>query len=482
MRVGGPGPLAAAETGPERRPPGGGRSGETALLLLHPAVLFSGVWIFALGGWLVASPEWFLATTSSQKHVVSAAIGYYVLTLVAFVLGALVGAALLRANERAPQLHPDALSAHEVERFRRRTTWVFALGGLCALYLLAAGTIRFGGLPALLDYVAKGGSLEGLSMNYFEPVRKSGVTVWVHALVAVGPLTTVGVSVARDRRVIRLLAGIGAAGFVLATLISFAFAERLIAFGYVVASVVAWVGVRAASRRARRSAGPAKTVLRIVLAIALVAGLWMGGEFSRAYLTDRQTTGPIGVGDLSASTPLATERFLAYVATSINNGMYAVSNADQRGLVYSTGSAAVTALGLEHGAAPIVGPSAGERAALLWEIFPYHNPLTTFSMPGDVFMDIGWVGPALIFWFGVAASAVYARFRRGELWAVLVYPVVAVGVLDSYRILYWTHTEMVVPVVVFAAVVLPLYRARRVAGAVAPAAGARRYSTPISAR
>jgi hypothetical protein len=116
---------------------------------------------------------------------------------------------------------------------------------------------------------------------------------------------------------------------------------------------------------------------------------------------------------------------------------------------------------------------------MLWQIFPYHTPLTTFSMPGDVFQDLGWIGPALIFWFGVIAGGVYARFRQGELWALLVYPLIVAGILDSYRILYWTRTEMVLPVVVVTLVCLGWYRARREAPVASPA---RAQSTPMSAR
>jgi hypothetical protein len=82
-------------------------------------------------------------------------------------------------------------------------------------------------------------------------------------------------------------------------------------------------------------------------------------------------------------------------------------------------------------------------------------------MPGDVFQDIGWIGPLLVFWFGVLSGCVYARFRRGELWALLVYPVVVAGILDSYRILYWTRTELVLPVLVMVLVCAGWYRDRR---------------------
>lgn len=447
--------------------------------LLHPAFLFSLVWVVGLGGWLLASPAWFLRVAAAEKHVSASAILFFVLCIGMFLLGVVLGPPLLGSNERPTAIVPGDLSPDEVEVLRRRTYIWFGIGAVCALYLLAAGTLRFGGPSALISFVSSGGSLEELSQQYFEPSRKTGMTVWIHALVAVGPLTTVAAALVRDRAVARRLVGVNVAAFVLAFLISLAFAERLITFGYVVASLVAWVGVRPWSVRERRTTSWARSTLRVALVVALVAGLWIGGEFSRTYLATRQTQAPISAGDVAASVPLAAERFLAYMTTSVNNGMYSVDHSTARSLILNTGSAFVTAAGFDHAGAPLVGPAVAERDDMLWQIFPYHTPLTTFSMPGDVFQDLGWIGAALIFWFGVIAGAVFARFRRGELWALFVYPLIVAGILDSYRILYWTRTEMVLPVVVLTFVCLGWYRARREAPVASPA---RVQSTPMSAR
>jgi hypothetical protein len=447
--------------------------------LLHPAFLFGLVWAVGLGGWLLTSPDWFLRVAAAEKHVSASSMFFFTLCIGMFLLGVVLGPPLLRASQRAVAIRPSDLSADEVDVLRRRTYIWFGIGAVCALYLLAAGTLRFGGPSALISFVSSGGSLEELSQQYFEPSRRAGMTVWIHALVAVGPLTTVAAVLVRDRSVARRLVAVNAATFVLVFLNSLAFAERLITFGYVVASAVAWVGVRPWSVRTRSTASWARSASRVALVVALVAGLWIGGEFSRTYLATRQTEAPISASDVLASVPLAAERFLAYMTTSVNNGLYAVDHSSERSLILNTGSAFVTAAGLDHAGAPLVGVGVAERDEMLWQIFPYHTPLTTFSMPGDVFQDLGWIGPALIFWFGVIAGGVYARFRQGELWALLVYPLIVAGILDSYRILYWTRTEMVLPVVVVTLVCLGWYRARREAPVASPA---RAQSTPMSAR
>jgi hypothetical protein len=121
--------------------------------------------------------------------------------------------------------------------------------------------------------------------------------------------------------------------------------------------------------------------------------------------------------------------------------------------------AVVTALGWERDDAPIVGAGNAELSRLLDELYPLNNPLTTFSLPGYAFMDLGWPGALVLFWLGAGIGAVFERFRRGELWALLVYPLCVVGILDSYRVMYWTRTEMVVPTLAIALLMGSVYRA-----------------------
>ena len=125
------------------------------------------------------------------------------------------------------------------------------IGAATALYLIAAGAQRAGGFTALLDEIVNGGSWSILAEEYFEPARIALITVWVHLIVAVGPLAAVAAVLAPERRMRRRMTWILGLGLLLALLISFAFAERLIAFAYVVAAAVAGTAVS----RARRAPG-----------------------------------------------------------------------------------------------------------------------------------------------------------------------------------------------------------------------------------
>jgi hypothetical protein len=139
--------------------------------------------------------------------------------------------------------------------------------------------------------------------------------------------------------------------------------------------------------------------------------------------------------------------------------MYAIDHTRTRSYFLSNLSAAVTTLGWERNDAPVVGPGNAELDRQLSELYPLNNPLTTFSLPGYAFMDLGWPAALVLFWFGAGIGAVFERFRRGELWALLVYPLCVVGILDSYRVMYWPRTEMVVPTVAIIMLMGSVYRA-----------------------
>ena len=108
---------------------------------------------------------------------------------------------------------------------------------------------RWRPLSELLGAIQQGRPWSQLAEEYFEPTRVALVTVWVHLIVAVAPLSAVAAVVARDHQTRRRQLAILAFGFLFALMVSFAFAERLIVFGYAVAGAFAWAA-------ARRAVGP----------------------------------------------------------------------------------------------------------------------------------------------------------------------------------------------------------------------------------
>jgi hypothetical protein len=427
-------------------------------ILLHPGVLFTLLWTAVLGAWLLTPESTFLRYTSSEKYVSASAIAFFLIALGAFVVGTLVGPAMFRSDRPARLTLPDVTDAG-LKVLVRGTGWIFALGAVASLYLIVAGTERAGGFSALLNDIVNGETWSRLAENYFKPAKIALVTVWLHLIVAAAPLSAMGAAAAQDRATKRRQLWILAGGFVIALMISFAFAERLVAFGYVVSAAVAWAAARRALNKSGLQGLRGRSLLRFILVALIIVGFWLSSEISRTYLATRTSTGPVGVSDVRAGTPLAAERFLAYVITSTNNGMYSIDHFRERSYVGSSLSVVFTSLGWEGDNAPIVGPGSRETDLMLNELYPLNNPLTTFSLPGYAFMDLGWPGALLLFWFGAAIGAVYARFRHGELWALLVYPLCVVGILDSYRVMYWSRTEMVVPVLAIILLMASVYRA-----------------------
>ncbi len=427
-------------------------------MLLHPGLLFALVWTAVLGTWALTSEDTFVRLTASEKYVSFSAVAFFLAAAGAFVLGTLLGPAMFR-SEGPAGVSVSNVSPHAVRMLARGTEWIFLFGAAAALYLITAGAQRAGGFTALIDAIVNGESWSKLAEDYFQPARIALITVWVHLIVAVGPLAAVAATLTTDPRVRRRQSWILGLGLVLALLISLVFAERLIAFAYVVAAAVA--GTAASRARGPRGRLGRRAKIQLVAVAALIVGFWIASEFSRTYLATRENTTPVGVTDVSAGTPLAAQRFLAYVITSTNNGMYAVDHLESRQYVFNSMSAIFTALGWDSEEAPVVGRGNAEHTALLNELYPDNNPLTTFSLPGAAYSDLGWVGLALMFWIGAGIGAVHARFRRGELWAVFVYALCVVGILDSYRIMYWGRTEMVVPTLAIIVLMTKVYAAAR---------------------
>jgi oligosaccharide repeat unit polymerase len=435
--------------------------------LLHPGVLFVVLWVAVLATWALTPEATFLRSTSSEKYVSTSAIAFVLLALAAFAVGTVVGPLMFPRTTvrlRVADLRPDVVALLD-----RGTQLIFAAGAVATLYVLFAGIQRAGGLSALLASIQNGVAWSTLAENYFKPARIALVTVWLHLIVAAAPLSVVTAIVTRERAIRRRQLVILAAGFILALLLSFAFAERLIVFAYVVSAAVAWGATRVA-RRARplRLLG-ARRLVTLALAALVLSGLWVFSEISRTYLATRQTNGPLRVSDIEAGTPLAAQTFLAYVTTSANNGMYAVDHTRSYAYMRASLAALVTTLGWDQNdGAPVVGPGNADAERLLHELYPYNNPLTTFSLPGDAFMDLGWTGAIVVFWFGAGLGALFDRFRSGEFWALLVYPLGVVGILDSYRIAFWTTTNMVVPVLGIALLMGRVYRLAAPGAAEAP--------------
>ena len=276
----------------------------------------------------------------------------------------------------------------------------------------------------------------------------------MHLNLAVAPLATIGIIASRARGFStrpfrRLLVISGAVALVNGLFIQ----ERIAIFEFVIAASVAGVSY---SRLIGRPLSLPRVARRGVVVLALLLAAWLIGEYGRTYLP-RYGPGAVNVSAHHASvTQTAFDQLSAYVLSNPNNALYAVDHTPSPSYVYWTMNGAVTTLGLDQPSAPFFGTTLAEVNREYFELYGSHGPFTTFSLPGYAFLDLSWVGLGLMFWLGVICGVCYARFRAGSSWALFLYPLLFVGIVDSYRILYWTQSRMLVPAV------LLVFVARRV--------------------
>jgi oligosaccharide repeat unit polymerase len=239
----------------------------------------------------------------------------------------------------------------------------------------------------------------------------------------------------RNRRSVAFFKFALVIGFLNAALLAVTQSERLALYEFVVPVVVTVVGARIATRETipRRRVATLAAVLIIV-----VAGSWFVSEYGRTYLSryGDATSAP-------SSAQVASDQLLAYVVTNVNNGLYTVDHARQFSFPLYTLNGFLTPFGFDSPATPFLGPASSEASRLLDEIYPT-SPFTTFSLPGYAFLELGWGGIVLMCWLGAFVGLTYSRLRAGEVWAVLVYPLVVVGLLDSFRIFYWTESRAMI--------------------------------------
>jgi len=413
--------------------------------LLSPSVAFVIVWAIVLAVWFSVTDTTFTRITGSSRHESFTSLTFFGLAIAAFVLGALAAPVLFAVSgpARVPAL---GIRGHDLDLIRRAGNIAAGVGAVITFGTLLLGMGRAGGPGAIVSALFGGGPSR--VSDALQSARIQGLTVWVHLSFACAPIGTLGALIARERGLPtwpykRILV----VGLVVALLNGLLFDERLAVFEYVVAASVTAAGVYAL-RGARLLNGR-----RLVWAIALLALLvtvWQVGEYRRTYLPRYGTN----VENVSTNHPSASrlgfDQLAAYLLASPDNGMYAVDGYRAQTYAFWSLHGFMTTFLLDSKETPVIGHGIAEVDETLRAIYYPNGPFTTFSLPGYAFLDLSWAGLGLLFWFGVMCGVVHRRFVAGEIWAVLVYPFVFVGVIDSYRTMYWSESRVLVPAVLIA--------------------------------
>ena len=405
--------------------------------LLHPGFIFAGVWAVAFTVWALLPPEEFFRLTGTARYFSLSSLAYLALSLLAFVLGTTTGAALLRATGPArPRFSWDYVRL--IPLLRNATTLALLIGlAASAVMLYDAGRLA-GGIGSLVHQYESGAPWTAITEAYFLPGRLHGLTSWVHCNTAVAPLGSLGLMLeSRNRRSGTFFKGALLVGFANAAFLAVTQSERLALYEFMIPVAVTMLASRIAAREKIR-------IKRVaVLSVALVVGLavsWLATEYGRTYLARYAAA----VSAPSAGL-VGWDQFLTYVVTNVNNGLFTVDHAQQFTFPLYTFNGFLTPLGLDSTGTPLVGPAFSEASRLLVEIYP-SSPFTTFSLPGYAFLELGWGGLVLMYWIGSVIGVVYARLRAGELWAIVIYPILVVGLVDSFRIFYWTESRALIAI------------------------------------
>lgn len=393
---------------------------------LRPAAVLAVVWGTILAIWLLVPEDVFFRVTHSERYWSTEGFLFIVACIATMIVGSEIGSSLPTggARRRAGVADPIVLW--------RWGTMSLAVGLSAAAFLIGRGVAAGAGIGAVTSGISEGTGWGNLSSQYFTESRLQGVTTFVLALPAAGALLSMVAARSpelRSRALALVLAG--AAG---SLLVAFTLNDRLAFVEYLVTVLLVSHRMNPSRRQALVRAG---------LAVVLFGAVWSAAEYGRTYLPQSQDEKGVGALDL------ALDRFAAYGLTGVTNTMYFVDNFETTTFPYRTARSIYSTLSIPE-TQNVSGSAAYDESRRTLEQLYTHDPFVTFSAPGYMYMDLGWGALGLALLFGIALGAVHAGYVGGSAVAVLAFPILFMGMLDTLRILYFTSTRCILPILVIA--------------------------------
>ncbi|WP_146146146.1 O-antigen polymerase [Geodermatophilus tzadiensis] len=291
--------------------------------------------------------------------------------------------------------------------------------------VLAAVGFSRGARPAdLIDALTSQDTFDSTLRTQFTPI--AGITTLTQLGIAYVVVAVTLLTRGPDRYVAQRLVVV----FVLALMRAFFLTERLAILELAIPAVGILAMHAARGGGLRRRLTSAAPFILVPGAIA-VFGVF---EYSRSWVFYSQTRG-------GSFFQFVIDRLAGYYATAYNNGQIALTyglGKDVR-LPYGSIEAFWTAPGISQ--LDLYGRLTGhyEPDDYSYLLQQYGNP--EFNSPGGLsvpFVDYGTAGGLVFFLLvGMALGIVYLRWRDGEFWASLIYPVALTGLLELPRYLYW---------------------------------------------
>ncbi len=401
-----------------------------------------------------SSPATFREIWNTPKAIGPTTAGLMLAGILLFVIGSMV--AHIGASPSSGRARWGTLSPGAEHILRRTYPWLVASTVFGYAAWISNGVLRNGLRLADMTSVLTTQDNRDLIVKDKLPTLPgiSTLTQVGLAVVVVGVLLDLRRPSLNVRRAYRLV-------IALAFIRSFFLAERLAVFELLVPLVVLRASATARRRPRRRwlvAAAP------LIGAIVLV-GAFSASEYSRSwnFFNDRTERSFIEFNSL---------RLVGYYATSYNNGALLIENSDQSSTYPYDTLAFIWESPIDPGAILPLGTTGAEisdaaekdKRTVLRE---FGNP--EFNSPGGVatpLVDYGrWGGLIFMLLAGFAVGTIHAAFVAGRLWALLVYPVFFIGVLELPRYLYWTQGRLTPALVVLVGLAVATSRtaARRLA-------------------
>ncbi|GAB3321576.1 hypothetical protein GCM10027451_43250 [Geodermatophilus aquaeductus] len=361
------------------------------------------------------------------------------------------GAVLFALGGMLPLLLGAGRGRHAASPAAEVDTWFLHRAAVVLYRLTMVGYVALavvglsrGARPAdLLEALTSQDAFDSTLRTQFAPI--AGITTLTQLGIAYVVVAVTLLTRQRDRYVARRLAVV----LVLALMRAFFLTERLAILELAIPAVGILAMYAARRGRVQRRVTAAAPFVLVPGAVA-VFGIF---EYSRSWVFYSQGGGSFF--------QFVIDRLAGYYATAYNNGQLALTYGTSGvRLPYGSIEAFWTAPGISQ--LDLYGQLTGryepdDFGTILQQ---YGNP--EFNSPGGLsipFVDYGTAGGLVFFLLaGLALGLAYLRWREGEFWASLVYPVALTGLLEMPRYLYWGQGRVLPS---FVALVVIAWLARR---------------------
>jgi hypothetical protein len=231
--------------------------------------------------------------------------------------------------------------------------------------------------------------------------------------------------------------------------------SRLIALMWVIPFCYLKIGLMHRIHQRDRSF---KTVIKMALAVVLIFGvLYSTGHYVRHY--ERVLSGRVPIKTYAQETKgffnYTFLTFLGYPFRTINNGLVIVDHIEQHTYFWRSFRWLYSGFGIEKLDPGGFIHSAKENMYLLDYLGLAYFRATNSSLPGYLFIDLGWLALIVILLLGMFVGVFYQLWRKTAVMGWLVTPITIAPLMDSWRTdIFFRSVNMVC---IFVAVAAGLY-------------------------